>query len=479
MNEILKKAHDALQKRQWTEALEGFVTCLSQSPNHLASLDGLSYAFAGQSLWQEAIDSLQLILQHHAITNASQAKLWQRIAEYYQRLELYQSSIQAYQKSFSLHDASHDVLLRFAHLLIKAQQAHDAYRVIQKVLQQDSHNRHAFTLLGKYYEYLGKNTEAIQSYSAIAAIEPKDHENLRKLSTLLNHKVPTWHFPMMNDTPRNQAFCQAIEQLVTPDTRVLDIGSGAGLLSLIAARAGAQAVYACESEQQVAEVALDIIQKNEYEDTIRLIAKRSTEMKVGFDLPDRLDLLVCEIFDVSLLGEDALYTIHDAKARLLKEGARIIPCKARVWVQLVESDELRARYHVEDALGFDLSAFNALQDPRVLQLDLKRFDYKTLTDPILAFEVDFEQDFKLMGEYLCSSPVIQTGRADGFIFWYDLVLDEANDTILSTSPHQDGTHWLQGFAPSYEKQHKLTLGESTNFICAYRRFLLWFKHLAF
>ena len=150
--------------------------------------------------------------------------------------------------------------------------------------------------------------------------------------------------------------------------------------------------------------------------------------------------------------------------------------RAIVYAQFVESDQLRARYAVQDSCGFDLGAFNRLKDPRVLQLDLRRFEYQALCSPIPILDIDFEADeLPLSGRELGRFDVHQTGRADGVIFWYDLILDPVNNIIMSTAPDQEGTHWMQGFCPLYDEQPLLTEGEQRYIACAYERFLLWFQ----
>jgi type II protein arginine methyltransferase len=54
------------------------------------------------------------------------------------------------------------------------------------------------------------------------------------LDSALTNAVPTWHFSMMNDAPRNAAYDEAIRRVV-PGRSVLDIGTGAGLLAMMAA----------------------------------------------------------------------------------------------------------------------------------------------------------------------------------------------------------------------------------------------------
>jgi len=65
---------------------------------------------------------------------------------------------------------------------------------------------------------------------------------MRRLTSVM---VPFWHIPMLNDIRRNDAFeraiCKAVEK-EGPDARILDIGTGSGLLSMMAARAGARSL---------------------------------------------------------------------------------------------------------------------------------------------------------------------------------------------------------------------------------------------
>src|SRR4029079_4411538 len=82
-----------------------------------------------------------------------------------------------------------------------------------------------------------------------------ENPNLRGL---YHGVVPGWHFAMMDHHKRNEAYEAAIRRAV-PGKRVLDIGTGAGLLALMAARAGAAKVTACEAVPIIGELAREII----------------------------------------------------------------------------------------------------------------------------------------------------------------------------------------------------------------------------
>ncbi len=97
-----------------------------------------------------------------------------------------------------------------------------------------------------------------QGEKAVALVEqllsePKSDPGIDTVvRTILSHKVPHWHLPMLRETARNDVFEAAITGAVTPQTRVLDIGAGSGLLAMMAARAGARAVIACEALRRTA-----------------------------------------------------------------------------------------------------------------------------------------------------------------------------------------------------------------------------------
>lgn len=66
--------------------------------------------------------------------------------------------------------------------------------------------------------------------------------------------------PMINDTGRNQLYKMAIEAAV-PGKIVCDIGTGTGLLSILAAKAGATKVYSVEMDPGRAEFATQVIKQ--------------------------------------------------------------------------------------------------------------------------------------------------------------------------------------------------------------------------
>ena len=125
--------------------------------------------------------------------------------------------------------------------------------------------------------------------------------------------IPRWHFAMLNDVDRNHAFETAIKYVVHPNSTVLDIGAGSGLLAMMAARHGASYVTSCEMIQPIAHIAQKIIAINGFQDQIKIVPKKSDELIVGLDLPKRADLLITETVDCGLVGEGILPIIRHAR----------------------------------------------------------------------------------------------------------------------------------------------------------------------
>lgn len=73
----------------------------------------------------------------------------------------------------------------------------------------------------------------------------------------------------------------------------------------------------------MAECARKGLKENGFEEKVKLVPKRSTELEVGpgKDLEMRANLLVAELFDTELIGEGAIDTYRHARDCLLTVGS--------------------------------------------------------------------------------------------------------------------------------------------------------------
>lgn len=300
----------------------------------------------------------------------------------------------------------------------------------------------AHTNLGSCLIDRGRNEEAIASYRAALALEP-DNPNARDgLAEALGRSLPSWHFPMLADTGRNQAYRRAIEAAVKPGMLVLDIGTGTGLLAMMAARAGAEKVVACEMNPRLAELAQEIVARNGLADKVTVLARKSTELTVGRELPRRADLIVSEILDSGVIGEGMIPSMRHALSELAAPGARIIPAGAEVHAALVEAPGLRRVNPVGMIEGFDLSPFDRFRNNSSGQpTDLAAEEHRFLSAPMPIYEFDFTRPIPSPRERWVVVPVTAPGTVHGIALWFDLKLDD--QVSASTGVGGQMRHWRQ------------------------------------
>jgi predicted RNA methylase len=252
--------------------------------------------------------------------------------------------------------------------------------------------------------------------------------------------IPRWHFEMLNDEERNSAFERSLAKVVNSSSIVLDIGSGSGLLAMMAARAGAKEVISCEMLTPIAELASHTVACNGHGDRIKILDKKSTTMQVGIDLTRKANLLVTETVDCGLLGEGIIQSIGHARANLLTEDAKIIPRAASVIAMLVESERLRNLNWASAAAGFDVSAINNYATVGYFPVRLGAFDYTPLTEPFEVFHFDFTGGAITTANKMIPVSVKRSGICHSVIFWFNMHLDEE---ISLTNRPGSNTHWEQ------------------------------------
>ena len=151
---------------------------------------------------------------------------------------------------------------------------------------------------------------------------------------------PVEHGRMLHDDRRTRDYLAAISEAVRPGDVVLDIGTGSGVLAIAAARAGAERVYAVEASD-IAGVAERVFSANGVQDRVTLIPAWSRTVA----LPEPADVLLAEIIGNEPFEEEILETTLDARRRLLKPDARLVPNGLTLFARplLIPESEARQR----------------------------------------------------------------------------------------------------------------------------------------
>lgn len=257
--------------------------------------------------------------------------------------------------------------------------------------------------------------------------------------------IPRWHFPMLNDIERNDAFAAALDRLVTPGAHVLDIGAGTGLLAMLAVQAGAGRVTACEANPLLAEIARQVVAAHGLSDVVTIIPRHSSELRIGRDLETPVDLIVSETVDCGLVGEGLLGTMRHARRELLRPGGVLLPRSGTIFGALLESRVVAGLNQVNTVAGFDMRLFNQVATRGHFPLRLSTWPHRLLSDFTELVSFDLSRDPLDDGTVTVTVTGNGTGAAHGMVAWFEL--DLGAGVRLRNSPENAGLHWMQAFVP--------------------------------
>ncbi len=301
---------------------------------------------------------------------------------------------------------------------------------------------------------------------------------------------------MLHDVDRNNVFETAIKRLVNNFIHregrapsVLDVGAGTGLLSMMAARAGASNVLGCEMFDKMASVAEEVVRDNGLGETVKIVAAKSTDLEEGLNA----DLLISELLDSALLGESVMFSHADAVQRLLAPVSnsttlpveeRVLPHSAEILCTLVQSDELERMHNIhgikmggcDSAESNDESNDTPWRNPwaercrggwQLLPLHWQHLHQRTMAaqpeitvelsepTPVLSFEF-FHENVAETPDSCCETDIVVThsGKITGLLLYWKLwllspALDPNRELHYSTRPGDQNwqDHWVQVVYP--------------------------------
>ncbi|XP_062513751.1 protein arginine N-methyltransferase 9-like isoform X2 [Corticium candelabrum] len=305
-----------------------------------------------------------------------------------------------------------------------------------------------------------------------------------------NLLVERWHFRMLNDVERNEAFRCAIERAVRQYgcLNVLDIGCGTGILSMFAVRAGADRVFACDVSETMCGIALQALQANSMSEQVKLYHMMSSDLNVPDHL-ERVSLVVTETVDAGLLGEGIVPTVRHAWKHLLDlrpspTQSRVIPSSAVVYGCLIECEQVRRQsrlfrkqleniyFSQQHLIGSNHREFakdksyetEEATDEKAEPYTTERIKYienahKQLSEPFKLFSIDFNNpEVPLPAPMVLNTAITSSGVLDCVLVWFDLQL--IDDIYITSSPHSERELcWEQAVYPVNTTADVLTVNK--------------------
>lgn len=271
---------------------------------------------------------------------------------------------------------------------------------------------------------------------------------------------------MMQDSVRTTAYFNAITGNPSDfaGKTVMDIGTGSGILAYFAARAGARRVWAVEASD-MAERAEKLMNANGYGSVVKVIKGKVEEIEVPADpeadaadsadgAEGKVDVLISEPMGFMLIHERMLESYIIARQRFLKPGGKMFPSQgtiftapftdASLWQEQINKV---AFWHSSDFYGLDLNplaeeaAADHFAQPIVGYISPESLMATTTSSLLIDFLNDSPESLHSL-ELPFSFEINKTGICHGLAAWFTVLFDGTDArTVLSTGPHDAGTHW--------------------------------------
>lgn len=273
------------------------------------------------------------------------------------------------------------------------------------------------------------------------------------------------HAPMLRDDGRNEAYGRAIERGILEARQrfgradVFEIGSGTGLLLMMARRAGAETVTGCELDPAVCATAAQALTENAMASDcspIMLRCQGFQELIGSKQLEQKFNVLVAELMDDSGMGEFIWPFFTLARQHLLLRPPNgpplpTIPKRLTIFAQLVFAQ-------LSPVEGLELwpldpfwlsSAVPKLDSlgshgPLALDLDALEEHWEAASELMEVLRVDLErtgqdpQHLPQPQNIEVNFRALRSGPVNGVIWFWRADLD--TETALTTAPLQ-----YQGF----------------------------------
>jgi len=225
---------------------------------------------------------------------------------------------------------------------------------------------------------------------------------------------------MIADRVRIQAYSEALRRVIRPGSTVVDIGTGPGIMAVLACQLGAGRVFAIEPDE-IIQVAREVAAANRCADKIVFYENLSTQVT----LPGRADVMVSDMRGILPLFEQHIPAIVDARQRFLAPGGAMVPQRDRMWAAVVEDREGYGglvEIWEHNVLNHDLSparrrAANTFRKVRATPEQL-------LTKPKVWTTLDYAVIEKPDARGNLNWTVERAGTGHGVLVWFEAELAE-------------------------------------------------------
>ena len=246
---------------------------------------------------------------------------------------------------------------------------------------------------------------------------------------------------MIADAERMQAYSKALRHSINSDSIVLDIGTGTGILALLACRFGARRVYAVEPGPAI-QVAREIADANGWSKKIVFYQNVSTDIF----LPEPVHVIVSDLRGVLPVFQNHIPSIIDARNRLLARNGILIPLQDSLYIAAATAPHLIEDYRQPwNNAPYEIDMHPAARYLSHVWRKGSVTEQQLLTDSACWTTVDYRIVDRGNAQGKATLKAYKNGIAHGLVVWFDAVLAEGIG--FSTAPGHSESVYGNAFFP--------------------------------
>ncbi|MFK8049267.1 MAG: methyltransferase domain-containing protein [Halioglobus sp.] len=268
-----------------------------------------------------------------------------------------------------------------------------------------------------------------------------DSDQSSPTSYRMSYRDVAMHKVMLQDVVRTDAYEKSIIEVVECGQSVLDFGCGTGVLSMFAARTGAEKVIAVDRSPFI-KTAREISRQNGF-DNIDFYHDDHHSL----ELADKVDVIVSEWMGHCLFYEAMLEPLLAVRDRFLVPGGTMIPAQVSLHAGLVCDEDLLEDLSFLRDQPYDID-FSAIADVPFEQTDLVTLDPESLLESTAHLgSLDMHTIEKAEIPRVFTGILTPDRETEVFALcgWFSAQLSDGVN--LSTGPNDLPTHWDQILFP--------------------------------
>jgi protein arginine N-methyltransferase 1 len=274
------------------------------------------------------------------------------------------------------------------------------------------------------------------------------------------------HEKMLADTLRTNTYKTAIKKLIKPEDRVLELGTGTGILTFFTVMQKPKKLCAIDHSDFI-NIAREISRKNKIENVEFVQANsRNYNPKIKFDV------IIHEQIGDYLFNENMIQNIIDLKKRLLTNEGRIIPGEFELFLEPTSLNESYRVPFIWENESYDID-FKFLKDfnkelgnykPAIYpQRWIEPGSVKQFlcdSNPVLMFDLNkLSSEKDIPDTVTVSKTITSPGIFDGFCLYFKVIFDD--EINFDTSPMSSGSSFRSWGNCFFRAENRRCVGGET------------------